>query len=82
LQKILDIPVSWFFEGLPPTTSLPAGFAEGGQESLDGVPAAIDPQLFQRRETLELIRAYYRVSDPKKRRKVYELIKSMAEEGE
>ena len=31
-----------------------------------------------RRETLELVRAYYRISDPSIRKKVFELIKSMA----
>ena len=30
-----------------------------------------------RRETLELVRAYYRITDPNQRKKVFELVKSM-----
>jgi hypothetical protein len=31
-----------------------------------------------RQETLELVRAYYRIQDPKVRKKLYELVRSMA----
>ena len=31
-----------------------------------------------RQETLELVRAYYRIQDPKIRRKLYDLLRSMA----
>ena len=30
-----------------------------------------------RRETLELVRAYYRIGDPNQRKKVFELIRAM-----
>ncbi|MER2520105.1 MAG: helix-turn-helix transcriptional regulator [Bdellovibrionales bacterium] len=73
------------------------GFADGGQKPLAGIPQArqesaqaISPQaqsstdadLLQRRETLELIRAYYRITDANQRRKVFDLIKSMSEKKE
>ncbi len=41
-----------------------------------------DADLLQRRETLELIRAYYRITDANQRRKVFDLIKSMSEKKE
>jgi hypothetical protein len=31
------------------------------------------------RETAELVRAYYRIQDPKQRRRVLELLRSMAD---
>jgi transcriptional regulator with XRE-family HTH domain len=79
LARLLNVPVSYFFEELPPQSASknPPGLSDSGQASLDGAPQS-DAQIMHRRETLELIRAYYRITDPKQRRKVYDLIKSMA----
>lgn len=77
LATILNVSVSYFFEELPATRA--PGVSDHGQAPLEGGPMA-DNQVLQRRETLELIRAYYRITDPKQRRKVYDLIKSMAGE--
>ncbi len=46
-----------------------AGFAE----SQDGFA----DDALNRRETLELVRAYYRITDPAVRKRVFDLIKSM-----
>ncbi|MDR3425362.1 MAG: helix-turn-helix transcriptional regulator [Alphaproteobacteria bacterium] len=86
IAKTLSIPVSYFFEDLPSTLGATAqqGFAESGQEPLEGGSASehqSDYDILRRRETLELIRAYYRIQDSKQRRKVYELIRSMSDEG-
>lgn len=73
------------------------GFGEGGQNPLPGAPAralgtengvgtqqqgTADADMLQRRETLELIRSYYRITDVNQRRKVLDLIKSMSEKKE
>jgi hypothetical protein len=42
-------------------------------ESADGFA----DDTLNRRETLELVRAYYRITDPSVRKRVFELIKSM-----
>lgn len=79
--KLLDVPVSYFFDDVRMERSNvhPAvGFSEREQSPLEGQGNG-DTEMLQRRETLELIRAYYKITDPKTRRKVYELIKSMAE---
>ena len=60
-----------------PAAKIQQGLSDGSQASLEGAPSG-DSQILQRRETLELIRAYYRITDPKQRRKVYDLVKSMA----
>jgi transcriptional regulator with XRE-family HTH domain len=82
VARLLKVPVTYFFEDLPAAVlgTVQPGFGEAKQAALEGVPGE-DEQVFQRRETLELIRAYYRIADPKHRRKVYELIKTMAVEG-
>ncbi|MFA4994300.1 MAG: helix-turn-helix transcriptional regulator [Bdellovibrionales bacterium] len=85
IAKTLAVPVAYFFEEIPVSFSLPtqSGFADNGQASLENAPSAErknDYDILRRRETLELIRAYYRIQDDKQRRKVYELIRSMSDE--
>jgi transcriptional regulator with XRE-family HTH domain len=77
LARILNVSASWFFEDMPASgVKNPQELSDSGQTALDDTPN--DRQILQRRETLELIRAYYRITDPKQRRKVYDLVKSMA----
>ncbi len=84
MGKLLSVPVQYFFDDMPSIPGLlpQAGFAESGQSPLENAPAsdAPDHDVLQKRETMELIRAYYRIQDIKQRRKVYELIRSMSEE--
>ncbi len=79
LGRLLNVPVSWFFEEMPAAVGGKSqqGLSDNEQAALEDAPQN-DSQILQRRETLELIRAYYRISDPKQRRKVYDLVKSMA----
>lgn len=86
IAQILSVPVGYFFEEL--NSARPAnGFAESEQNQLEDAPNAgassggDNVDVLQRRETLELVRAYYRILDAKQRRKIYELIKSMAEDA-
>jgi len=78
LGRLLNVPVAYFFEELaPPGHGNKQGLSDAEQAALDDAPQN-DGKILQRRETLELIRAYYRITDAKQRRKVYDLIKSMA----
>lgn len=79
--KLLDVSISYFFDDVRTeraSTSFSTGFAEREQAPLEGAVHS-DNEMLHRRETLELIRAYYRIQDGKTRRKVYELIKSMGD---
>ena len=49
------------------------GFADSQESFGGGADEALN-----RRETLELVRAYYRITDPAVRKRVFELIKSLA----
>ena len=77
LSRVLDVPISFFFDDMP--DSLAANF--GGLPSRRaGSLETQDPfgdDTLSRRETLELVRAYYRITDPSIRKRVFDLIKSM-----
>jgi transcriptional regulator with XRE-family HTH domain len=77
LARLLNVPVAYFFEDMPQAQTKQPGLSDAEQAPLANAPHE-DSQILQRRETLELIRAYYRITDPRQRRKVYDLIKSMA----
>jgi transcriptional regulator with XRE-family HTH domain len=75
LARVLDVPVAYFFEDMSATVasrtpSRMRGLAESKPE-----PFELDPMA--KRETLELVRAYYRIADPQVRKRVFELAKSL-----
>ena len=78
LARVLDVPIGFFFDDMPggPNGSVSAyrsrlaGFAE--------TQDAFEDDTLNRRETLELVRAYYRIGEPAVRKRVFELIKSLA----
>lgn len=77
LSRVLDVPVQFFYDDMPDDVAgqspmLRAGLAEPPAEPYQEA----DPMA--KRETLELIRAYYRVKDPLVRKRIFELCKSMA----
>ncbi len=77
LSRALDVPVSFFFEDLSPAA---AGGGKRRTRGLSEAPAAVlEPDSLSKRETVELIRAYYRVKDPKQRRRVLDLIKALGD---
>jgi transcriptional regulator with XRE-family HTH domain len=75
LSRVLDVPISFFFDDMPDslTGAGAARRAAGFNEPQD----AFADDTMSRRETLELVRAYYRIGDPALRKKVFELIRSM-----
>jgi len=78
LSRVLDVPISFFFDDMP--DSLSANFGGNPSRRLSGGSDTQDPfgdDTLSRRETLELVRAYYRITDPSVRKRVFDLIKSM-----
>ena len=73
LSRVLDVPVSFFFDDMDPVRApaIPAGFAEPAVEAFDADP-------LRRRETIELVSAYYRIDDPSLRRRLFELARALA----
>jgi transcriptional regulator with XRE-family HTH domain len=71
LSQILDVPVSFFFDDMSAEVSGKAtGMSEGG-------PQSFEVGQLSRRETLELVRAYYRIKDPAVRKKLFEMGKAL-----
>jgi transcriptional regulator with XRE-family HTH domain len=78
LSRVLDVPISFFFDDLPESLANTYGShlnrrGSGLSETQDG----FTDDALNRRETLELVRAYYRIIDPAVRKRVFDLIKSM-----
>jgi transcriptional regulator with XRE-family HTH domain len=82
ISRVLDAPISYFFDDMPEgmsesPVSGPRGRMYGFAEQQEPFSAGVDDQL-TKRETLELVRAYYRITDPSMRKRMFDLIKSLA----
>lgn len=77
LSRVLDVPVSFFFDDMPEDAAAAPvdDDEEGGEER---VAPAYEPDPMAKRETLELVRAYYRIGDPSVRKRLFELTKAVA----
>lgn len=78
LSRVLDVPISFFFDDMP--DSLTSSLGGNARRPLGGGGDVADPfgdDTLSRRETLELVRAYYRITDASVRKRVFDLIKSM-----
>jgi len=74
-SKVLDIPVTFFFSDYGSGSGKAAmGFAENDQAPFEGAD-----DVMKRKETIELVRTYYSVTDPKARKNLLKLLKDMAE---
>ena len=67
LSQILELPVSYFFEGLESGKRLDADDAETAENI--------------RRKSLELVRNFYAIKEDRVREAAYQLIKGMAKSG-
>ncbi|KGM35831.1 hypothetical protein P409_02165 [Inquilinus limosus MP06] len=70
LTRILNVPVGYFFEGM----------ADGAQNGI-GLHPVHDSEMVASRETLELVRAYYRIEDATVRRRLVDLLRSLGPDG-
>ncbi len=70
-SKVLQVPVSFFFDDMPEeVTGRSRGLRKPGQ-------VAFDKGNFTKRETLELVRGYYKITDVPTRRRMFELVKAI-----
>ena len=76
LSRVLDVPISFFFDDTDPVRA-PAmgGFAEPAAEAFESDP-------LRKRETVELIRAYFSIEDGTVRRRLLDLAKALAAESD
>jgi transcriptional regulator with XRE-family HTH domain len=78
LTRVLDVQISYFFD------EMETGVADKSPSRLMGVSAskmqkaAPEPDPLIKRETLELVRAYYKIAASRVRKRVFELTKAIA----
>jgi transcriptional regulator with XRE-family HTH domain len=73
LSQALDVPVSYFFEDIPTTLSAAA--------KSDAESQPCDSDIVFKRETLKLVRAYYRIEDEKVRRQLRSPVMEVGDGG-
>ena len=72
---ILGVSVSYFFEEMPDDPQADGQPTAAGMS--DQSQASFATDIMARRETLELVRAYYRIADPEVRKRILELARSL-----
>lgn len=75
LSRVLGVPVQFFYEDLPSSGAAAPGFGEPPAESY-----AVE--FLGSREGLELNKAFARISDPKVRRSIVEMVRAVAGDAE
>ena len=75
LSRVLDVPVAFFFDDMAEDVALRSPALLGG---LAEEPDIYEPDPMAKRETLELVRAYYKITDPQVRKRLFEMTKALA----
>lgn len=78
--KVLDVPVSYFFDEMP--SNALAGRPMSGRGRKGGFGEAATPfeqekDPLIKRETLELVRAYYKIREARVRKNIFEMVKAV-----
>jgi hypothetical protein len=79
---VLDVPISFFFDDMPPSIGSTPGLSNatlGGRRGggFSDTQDNFADDMLNRRETVDLVRAYYRISEPSVRKSVFEIIKKL-----
>jgi transcriptional regulator with XRE-family HTH domain len=74
MASILEVPLNWFIEGLPAETF--PHIHPGQSKPQANAVSLVDPNILQKRETLDLVRAYYELSIAQRHR-LYQLLRAM-----
>jgi transcriptional regulator with XRE-family HTH domain len=78
LARVLDVPISFFFDDMPDSVGGGGGASVRRSFGFAEQQEGFEDDALHRRETLELVRAYYRITDASVRKRVFDLIKSLA----
>ncbi len=79
MARVLDVPVGYFFDDMSDDVRRNSPSQMSSTDEPEAAPGATRNDPVMKRETLELVRAYYRIADPQIRRRVYDLAKALAE---
>ncbi len=73
LSRVFDVPVEYFFDDMPAAVAASSPAQGGGRTKK---PPRYEPDPMGTRETLELVRGYYKIRDPQIRKRLFELTKA------
>ncbi len=79
LSRVLDVSIEYFFEDMPPEVAA-GSLATKWRGKAKKLPS-IEPDPMVKRETLEFVRAYYKIKDADVRQQVSQLIKALGPAG-
>ncbi len=74
LSRILDVPIQFFFDDMPAAVAASSPAQGGGRTKK---PPSYEPDPMAKRETLGLVRAYYKIRDPEIRKHLFEMTKTL-----
>ena len=76
MSRVLDVPVQFFFYDMPAENPVAEDYRPPSGTPEPVIAAEQDPMA--KRETLELVRTYYRIPNANLRRKLFDLAKALA----
>ncbi len=74
LSGMLEVPIEYFFGDMPTAVAASSPTLKGGRAK---EPPSYEPDPMHKRETLELVRAYYKIEDANVRNRLRELTKAL-----
>ena len=74
LSRVLDVPLEYFFDDMPPEVATSSPTQGGGKAKK---PPSYEPNPMAKRETMELVRAYYKITDPEIRKHLFAMTKTL-----
>ena len=75
LSQILDVPIEYFFDDMP--ADIAASSLATKKRGKAKKPPSYEPDPMAKRETLELVRAYYKIGEPQIRKRLFEMVKAL-----
>ena len=78
--KVLDVPISYFFDEMPSNVLSGRPMSGRGRKGGFGeaeTPFGQDKDPLIKRETLELVRAYYKIREARVRKRTFEMVKAV-----
>jgi transcriptional regulator with XRE-family HTH domain len=77
--KVLDVPVAYFFDEMPSNALAGRPMSGRGRKGFGeaATPFEHEKDPLIKRETLELVRAYYKIREPRVRKRIFEMVKAV-----
>ena len=79
IAKALDVPVSYFFDEMPSNALAGRPMSGRGRKGFGeaATPFEQEKDPLIKRETLELVRAYYKIRENRVRKRIFEMVKAV-----